>query len=166
MAGVLTRVLAHRTERDPDSRESGYLPSFVKLQALLRLSRICLSRMESAVSGATFSLASTWRRLAHWSGGAGQADAHVKSRRAEPDHVATVTAIAIQNIASSSIAPVTGRTDRPNPRASTRTAGFRWLCFLPAKTALKNELVKLGIPPSSANEAVNELWERWDKREV
>jgi hypothetical protein len=34
------------------------------------------------------------------------------------------------------------------------------------KTALKNELVKLGIPPSSANETVNELWERWDKREV
>ena len=47
MAGVLTRVLAHRTERDPESRESGYLPSFVNLQALLgRLSRICLSRME------------------------------------------------------------------------------------------------------------------------
>ena len=60
MAGVLTRVLAHRTERDPESRESGYLPSFVNLQALLsRLSRICLSRMESAVSGATFSFAST-----------------------------------------------------------------------------------------------------------
>jgi len=46
--------------RDPESRESGYLPSFVNLQALLsRLSRICLSRMESAVSGATFSFAST-----------------------------------------------------------------------------------------------------------
>jgi hypothetical protein len=74
--------------------------------------------------------------------------------------------IAIQIIASSSIAPVTDRTDRPNPRASTRTAGFRWLCVLPARTALKNELVKLGIPPSSTNEAVNELWERWDKREV
>ena len=59
MAGVLTRVLAHRTERDPESRESGYLPSFVNLQALLRrLSRICLST-ESAVSGATFSFAST-----------------------------------------------------------------------------------------------------------
>jgi hypothetical protein len=87
LAGVLTRVLAHRTERDPESRESGYLPSFVNLQALLgRLSRICLSRMESAVSRATFSFASTWRRLVHWSG-AGQADAHVKSRRAEPDPV-------------------------------------------------------------------------------
>jgi hypothetical protein len=87
LAGVLTRVLAHRTERDPESRESGYLPSFVNLQALLsRLSRICLSRMESAVSGATLSFASTWRRLVHWSG-AGQADAHVKFRRAEPDHV-------------------------------------------------------------------------------
>ena len=61
MAGVLTRVLAHRTERDPESRESGYLPSFVNLKALLRLSRICLSRMESAVSEATFSFASTWR---------------------------------------------------------------------------------------------------------
>ncbi len=60
MAGVLTRVLAHRTERDRESRESGYLPSFVNLQALLsRLSRIYLSRMESAVSGATFSFAST-----------------------------------------------------------------------------------------------------------
>ena len=46
--------------RDPESRESGYLPSFVNLQALLsRLSRICLSRMESAVSGATFAFAST-----------------------------------------------------------------------------------------------------------
>src|SRR6516162_4306267 len=44
----------------PEPRESGYLPSFVNLQALLsRLSRICLSRMESAVSGATFSFAST-----------------------------------------------------------------------------------------------------------
>jgi hypothetical protein len=34
------------------------------------------------------------------------------------------------------------------------------------KAALTNELVKLGLAPSSANEAVNELWERWDKREV
>jgi hypothetical protein len=38
------------------------------------------------VSGATLSFASTWRRLVHWSG-AGQADPHVKFRRAEPDHV-------------------------------------------------------------------------------
>jgi hypothetical protein len=63
LAGVLTRVLAHRTERDPESRESCYLPSFVNLQALLsRLSSICLSRMESAVSGATFSFFSLRRR--------------------------------------------------------------------------------------------------------
>ena len=60
MAGVLTRVLAHRTERDPESRESGYLPSFVNLQALLsRLSSICLSRMEFGGERATFSFAST-----------------------------------------------------------------------------------------------------------
>jgi hypothetical protein len=34
------------------------------------------------------------------------------------------------------------------------------------KAALTNELVKLGLAPSSASGAVNELWERWDKREV
>ena len=33
------------------------------------------------------------------------------------------------------------------------------------KTALKNELVKLGIPPSSASDAVNEFWKEWDKKE-
>jgi hypothetical protein len=33
------------------------------------------------------------------------------------------------------------------------------------KTALKHELVKLGISPSSANDAVNALWKEWDKRE-
>jgi hypothetical protein len=33
------------------------------------------------------------------------------------------------------------------------------------KTALKNELVKLGISPSSANDAVSALWKEWDKRE-
>jgi hypothetical protein len=33
------------------------------------------------------------------------------------------------------------------------------------KTALKNELVKLGIPPSSASIAVNEFWKEWDKKE-
>src|SRR5262249_28020930 len=33
------------------------------------------------------------------------------------------------------------------------------------KTALKNELVKLGIPPSSASNAVNEFWKEWDKKE-
>src|SRR5215468_5003849 len=39
-------------------------PSFVNLQALLkRLSRICFSRMESAVSAPTFSCASTTRRF-------------------------------------------------------------------------------------------------------
>jgi hypothetical protein len=32
------------------------------------------------------------------------------------------------------------------------------------KAALKNELVKLGIPPSPANEAVNALWKQWDKK--
>jgi hypothetical protein len=34
------------------------------------------------------------------------------------------------------------------------------------KTALKNELVKLGIPPSPASEAVNALWRAWDKNDV
>ena len=34
------------------------------------------------------------------------------------------------------------------------------------KAALTNELVKLGLAPSSASGAVNELWERWDKREA
>jgi hypothetical protein len=34
------------------------------------------------------------------------------------------------------------------------------------KAALTNELVHLGLAPSSASGAVNELWERWDKREV
>ena len=33
------------------------------------------------------------------------------------------------------------------------------------KTALKNELVKLGIPPSQASEAVNTLWTEWGKKE-
>ena len=32
--------------------------------------------------------------------------------------------------------------------------------------ALKNELVKLGIPPSSASDAVNTLWNDWDKKEL
>jgi hypothetical protein len=34
------------------------------------------------------------------------------------------------------------------------------------KAALKNELVKLGIPPSPASESVNALWKEWDKKEV
>jgi hypothetical protein len=34
------------------------------------------------------------------------------------------------------------------------------------KTALKNELVTLGIPPSSANDAVNGVWEHWDRNEA
>jgi len=33
------------------------------------------------------------------------------------------------------------------------------------KTALKNELMKLGIPPSSASDAVNEFWKEWDRKE-
>ena len=33
------------------------------------------------------------------------------------------------------------------------------------KTALKNELVQLGIPPSQASEAVNALWTEWGKKE-
>ena len=32
------------------------------------------------------------------------------------------------------------------------------------KTAFKNELVKLGIQPSSANDAVEELWKAWDRK--
>jgi hypothetical protein len=34
------------------------------------------------------------------------------------------------------------------------------------KAALTNELVNLGLAPSSASRAVNELWERWDKQEM
>jgi hypothetical protein len=34
------------------------------------------------------------------------------------------------------------------------------------KTALKNELVQLGIPPSQASEAVNTLWNAWGKKEA
>jgi hypothetical protein len=33
------------------------------------------------------------------------------------------------------------------------------------KTALKNELVKLGLPPSSASDAVNALWKDWHGEE-
>ena len=33
------------------------------------------------------------------------------------------------------------------------------------KAALKNELVKLGIPPSPASDVVNTLWKDWDGRE-
>jgi hypothetical protein len=33
------------------------------------------------------------------------------------------------------------------------------------KTALKHELVNLGIPPSPASEAVNTLWKVWDKKD-
>ena len=34
------------------------------------------------------------------------------------------------------------------------------------KAALMHELVKLGISPSSASEAVNEIWKQWDKKEI
>jgi hypothetical protein len=34
------------------------------------------------------------------------------------------------------------------------------------KTALKNELVKLGIPPSPASDAVNALWKEWGKKDI
>jgi hypothetical protein len=34
------------------------------------------------------------------------------------------------------------------------------------KTALKNELVKLGISPSQASEAVNALWKEWGKKDA
>ena len=34
------------------------------------------------------------------------------------------------------------------------------------KAALKNGLVKLGIPPSSANDAINKLWKDWDKKDI
>jgi hypothetical protein len=34
------------------------------------------------------------------------------------------------------------------------------------KAALKNELVKLGISPSPASEAVNALWKAWDKKDA
>ena len=33
------------------------------------------------------------------------------------------------------------------------------------KAALTNEVVKLGIPPSSASDAVNILWKEWDGKE-
>jgi hypothetical protein len=34
------------------------------------------------------------------------------------------------------------------------------------KAALKNDLVKLGIPPSPANEAVNSLWKEWGNKDT
>jgi hypothetical protein len=34
------------------------------------------------------------------------------------------------------------------------------------KTALTNALVKLGIPPSSASQAVNAVWKAWDKKQA
>jgi hypothetical protein len=34
------------------------------------------------------------------------------------------------------------------------------------KAALTNELVKLGIPPSPANEAVNALWKAWGNKDA
>jgi hypothetical protein len=34
------------------------------------------------------------------------------------------------------------------------------------KTALKNEPVKLGIPPSRASDAVNAAWAEWGKKDV
>jgi hypothetical protein len=34
------------------------------------------------------------------------------------------------------------------------------------KTALTNELVQLGIPPSQASEAVNALWKEWGKKDT
>jgi hypothetical protein len=34
------------------------------------------------------------------------------------------------------------------------------------KVALKNELVKLGIPPSPASDAVNALWKEWGKKDA
>jgi hypothetical protein len=34
------------------------------------------------------------------------------------------------------------------------------------KTALKHELVRLGIPPSQASEAVDTLWKEWGKKDT
>ena len=34
------------------------------------------------------------------------------------------------------------------------------------KTALTNELVTLGIPPSPGSEAVNAIWKEWDKKDA
>jgi hypothetical protein len=34
------------------------------------------------------------------------------------------------------------------------------------KAALTHDLVKLGISPSSASDAVNEVWKAWDKKEL
>jgi hypothetical protein len=34
------------------------------------------------------------------------------------------------------------------------------------KAALKNDLVKLGIPPSPASDAVNTLWKDWGKKDI
>jgi hypothetical protein len=34
------------------------------------------------------------------------------------------------------------------------------------KTTLKNELVKLGMLPSPASEAVNEVWKEWNRKEI
>jgi hypothetical protein len=52
---------------------------------------------------------------------------------------------------------------------SFRSIGFATLrTSIPSVnfTALKNELVELGIPPSSANDAVNAVWKEWDKKDA
>ena len=52
-------------------------------------------------------------------------------------------------------------------RASIGGRELRTRLFTPEeiyKTKFKSELVRLGIPPSSANDAVEELWKVWDKK--
>ena len=52
-------------------------------------------------------------------------------------------------------------------RASIGGRNLRTRLFTPEevyKTAFKSELVRLGLPPSAASDAVEELWNGWDQK--
>ena len=51
-------------------------------------------------------------------------------------------------------------------KANSETGYFRRMRSTRPKTALKNELVKLGIPPSQASNAINTLWKEWGKQDI
>jgi hypothetical protein len=51
-------------------------------------------------------------------------------------------------------------------KANSETGHFPRMRSTRPKTALKNELVKLGIPPSQASNAINTLWKEWGKQEM
>ena len=51
-------------------------------------------------------------------------------------------------------------------KASSETGYFRRMRSTRPNTALKNELVKLGIPPSQASNAINTLRKEWGKQDI